>query len=95
MHIMNDQEYEKARGQMVHTQLGTRDIRDSRILEAMRDVPRHLFVPDDMRGHAYNDEPLPIGEGQTISQPYIVAYMTQALELQPQFSVLEIGTGSG
>jgi protein-L-isoaspartate(D-aspartate) O-methyltransferase len=80
---------------MVESQLRSRDIRDERVLEAMRKVPRHLFVPEDMRRHAYNDEPLPIGEGQTISQPYIVAYMTQALELQPHYSVLEIGTGSG
>jgi len=80
---------------MVETQLRARDIRDSRVLEAMRIVARHLFIPEDMRRHAYNDEPLPIGEGQTISQPYIVAYMTQILELQPHHNVLEIGTGSG
>ena len=80
---------------MVESQLRSRDIRDERVLEAMGKVPRHLFVPEDMRRQAYNDEPLPIGEGQTISQPYIVAYMTQALELQPHHSVLEIGTGSG
>jgi len=80
---------------MVETQLRARDIRDSRVLEAMRIVARHLFIPEDMRRHAYNDEPLPIGEGQTISQPYIVAYMTQILELQPHHNVLEVGTGSG
>lgn len=80
---------------MVEIQLRARDIRDERVLEAMRVVARHLFIPEDMRRHAYNDEPLPIGEGQTISQPYIVAYMTQILELQPYHNVLEIGTGSG
>lgn len=80
---------------MVETQLRARDIRDLRVLEAMRVVARHLFIPEDMRRHAYNDEPLPIGEGQTISQPYIVAYMTQILELQPHHKVLEVGTGSG
>ena len=80
---------------MVETQLRARDIRDERVLEAMRVVARHLFIPENMRRHAYNDEPLPIGEGQTISQPYIVAYMTQILELQPYHNVLEIGTGSG
>jgi protein-L-isoaspartate(D-aspartate) O-methyltransferase len=83
------------RERMVESQLRSRDIRDERVLRAMGKVPRHLFVPEDMRRHAYNDEPLSIGEGQTISQPYIVAYMTQALELQPHHSVLEIGTGSG
>jgi len=92
---MNDPGYEGMRERMVESQLRSRDIRDERVLEAMRKIPRHLFVPEDMRRHAYNDEPLPIGEGQTISQPYIVAYMTQVLELQPHHSVLEIGTGSG
>ncbi len=92
---MNDPGYEGLRERMVESQLRSRDILDERVLEAMRKVPRHLFVPEDMRQHAYNDEPLPIGESQTISQPYIVAYMTQALELQPHHSVLEIGTGSG
>lgn len=92
---MNDPRYEGMRERMVESQLRSRDIRDERVLGAMGKVPRHLFVPEDMRRHAYNDEPLSIGEGQTISQPYIVAYMTQALELQPHHSVLEIGTGSG
>lgn len=92
---MNDPRYEGMRERMVESQLRSRDIRDERVLGAMGKIPRHLFVPEDMRRHAYNDEPLSIGEGQTISQPYIVAYMTQALELQPHHSVLEIGTGSG
>ncbi|MFA9454137.1 MAG: protein-L-isoaspartate(D-aspartate) O-methyltransferase [Candidatus Aminicenantaceae bacterium] len=92
---MNDPGYQEARERMVETQLRARDIRDERVLEAMRVVARHLFIPEDMRRQAYNDEPLPIGEGQTISQPYIVAYMTQILELQPYHNVLEIGTGSG
>lgn len=88
-------DYAQKRDQMVDTQLRARDIQDERILQAMGKVLRHEFVPPDMRRHAYNDEPLPIGQGQTISQPYIVAYMSQALDLQPGHRVLEIGTGSG
>ena len=84
-----------ARDQMVEQQLRARDIRDPRVLEAMRTIPRHLFVPESVRDSAYADSPLPIGYEQTISQPYIVAFMTQALELQPSHRVLEIGTGSG
>ena len=84
-----------ARRQMVEEQLSGRDIKDPRVLEAMRKVPRHEFVPEAMRLGAYDDTPLPIGYNQTISQPYIVAYMTEALELQPTHRVLEIGTGSG
>lgn len=80
---------------MVETQLIARDIRSSRVLNAMRKVPRHLFVPPSERHHAYADQPAPIGHGQTISQPYIVAFMTQALNIQPGHRVLEIGTGSG
>ncbi len=80
---------------MVQDQLLTRDIRDPRTLAAMAEVPRHWFVDDAMQGQAYGDHPLPIGGGQTISQPYIVAYMTQALGLQGHEKVLEIGTGSG
>ena len=76
-------------------QLKARGIKDQKILEAMRKVPRHTFVPENMVPYAYNDEPLPIGEGQTISQPYIVAYMTEALELRGDECVLEVGTGSG
>jgi protein-L-isoaspartate(D-aspartate) O-methyltransferase len=80
---------------MVQEQLLTRDISDPRTLEAMGEVPRHEFVEDALRGRAYGDHPLPIGGGQTISQPYIVALMTQALQLTGKESVLEIGTGSG
>ena len=80
---------------MVDEQIVTRDIKSPRVLDAMRKVPRHEFVPESMRGEAYGDTPLPIGYGQTISQPYIVAYMSEALELEPSHRVLEIGTGSG
>ena len=80
---------------MVDTQLAGRDIKDTRVLDAMRKVPRHRFVPEKLQAEAYDDTPLSIGEGQTISQPYIVAYMTQILELRPTDRVLEIGTGSG
>ena len=87
--------WEAARKQMVEEQLAGRDIKDPRVLDAMRRVPRHEFVPEAMRPGAYDDTPLPIGYNQTISQPYIVAYMSEALELQPTHRVLEIGTGSG
>ena len=83
------------RERMVETQIRARDVRDAAVLQAMGRVPRHLFVPDDVRRFAYDDRPLPIGRGQTISQPYIVAYMTEALQLAPAHTVLEIGTGSG
>ena len=83
------------RMQMVDEQLRSRGIKDPRVLDAMARVPRHLFVPDSQRDEAYGDFPLPIGHGQTISQPYIVAFMTQALDLRPTDRVLEIGTGSG
>ena len=84
-----------ARKRMVDTQLIARDIRDTRVIDAMHKVPRHWFVPPAERLHAYSDSPLPIGYRQTISQPYIVAYMTQALEVRSTDHVLEIGTGSG
>lgn len=80
---------------MVETQLMGRGIRDERVLEAMRKVPRHLFVDEALRDQAYSDHPLPIGEKQTISQPYIVALMTESLGLTGSEKVLEIGTGSG
>ena len=80
---------------MVDEQIITRDIKSPRVLAALRKVPRHEFVPEAVRGEAYGDTPLPIGYGQTISQPYIVAYMSEALELEPSHRVLEIGTGSG
>jgi protein-L-isoaspartate(D-aspartate) O-methyltransferase len=80
---------------MTETQIRARGVRDDLVLAAMAKVPRHLFVPEDLKAHAYADEPLPIGEGQTISQPYIVAYMTEALGLRGGERALEIGTGSG
>ena len=83
------------RERMVREQILQRGIRDPRVLEAMRKVPRHLFVPPELRDRAYKDCPLPIGYGQTISQPYIVAFMTEAACLTPEAVVLEIGTGSG
>ncbi len=88
-------EYAAERQRMVDEQLATRDIRSQRVLDAMRAVPRHRFVPPDYVHMAYADGPLPIGEGQTISQPYIVALMTQLLQLEADDTVLEIGTGSG
>ena len=88
-------EWDTERRHMVDEQLRARDIRDARVLDAMRTVPRHLFVPEPQRAEAYGDYPLPIGHDQTISQPYIVAFMTQALEIAPAHRVLEIGTGSG
>jgi protein-L-isoaspartate(D-aspartate) O-methyltransferase len=80
---------------MTETQIRARGVRDPAVLAAMAKVPRHLFVPEGLRRRAYADEPLPIGEGQTISQPYIVAYMTEALALKGGEKVLEVGTGSG
>ncbi len=80
---------------MVVAQIEARGVRDDRVLAAMRKVPRHLFVPESMKLYAYKDEPLLIGEGQTISQPYIVAYMSEALQLKGHERVLEVGTGSG
>ena len=80
---------------MVNNQLKERGIEDSMVLNAMQTVPREVFVPEDLKDQAYNDNPLPIGFDQTISQPYIVAFMTESLELQPEYKVLEIGTGSG
>ncbi len=87
--------YEKARRGMVEEHLKGRDIRDLRVLEAMGKVPRHELVPLALRPRAYADHPLPIGEGQTISQPYIVALMTQLAQLSVDDVVLEVGTGSG
>ena len=87
--------WERERLRMVEEQLARRGIADARVLEAMRRVPRHLFVEEALRERAYGDHPLPIAEEQTISQPYIVALMTQLLELTGQEKVLEVGTGSG
>jgi protein-L-isoaspartate(D-aspartate) O-methyltransferase len=80
---------------MTESQIRARGVRDPAVLAAMAKVPRHLFVPEAFRAHAYADEPLPIGEGQTISQPYIVGFMTEILRLKPSDRVLEVGTGSG
>jgi len=87
--------YEKQRKKMVDAQIRSRGIRDARVLRAMEKIPRHLFVDEGLIDQAYNDSPLPIGEKQTISQPYIVALMTEALELAGREKVLELGTGSG
>jgi protein-L-isoaspartate(D-aspartate) O-methyltransferase len=86
---------ERERARMVEEQLVRRGIDDERVLEAMREVPRHLFVPEAFRDRAYGDHPLPIGEEQTISQPFIVALMTTLLRLRGEEKVLEVGTGSG
>ncbi len=87
--------YAKARERMVREQLLPRGVTDPRVLEAMARLPRDFFVDEALRGRAYGDHPLPIGEGQTISQPYVVALMTQALRLRGREKVLEIGTGCG
>ena len=89
------QDFEQLRKQMVDEQLVARDIKSRVVLNAMRNVPRHLFVPQNMQSYAYSDSPLPIGLGQTISQPYIVAFMTESLNPKPGMKILEIGTGSG
>ncbi|MFW5835752.1 MAG: protein-L-isoaspartate(D-aspartate) O-methyltransferase [bacterium] len=89
------QDFERMRENMVRRQLEKRDIDHQPTLEAMRNVERHLFVPPGQRRRAYDDGPVPIGHGQTISQPYIVAYMTRLIEPGPDDKILEIGTGSG
>ncbi|MFQ5867562.1 MAG: protein-L-isoaspartate(D-aspartate) O-methyltransferase [bacterium] len=91
----NGADFKKKRRAMVVEQIEGRGIRDRRVLEAMETVPRHKFVPKKYRSFAYSDYPLPIGEGQTISQPYIVALMTECLNLEGDEKVLEVGTGSG
>jgi protein-L-isoaspartate(D-aspartate) O-methyltransferase len=93
--MLEKKEYAAQREQMIEKQLRRRGIQDAAVLAAMAQVPRHEFVSEDVRAHAYDDLPLPIGSGQTISQPYIVAAMTAALRLQPGDRVLEIGTGCG
>ncbi len=92
---MADDQYVLKRQQMVEQDIMRRGIRDASVLKAMGKVPRHLFVDESYRSRAYGDHPLPIGEGQTISQPYVVALMTEALQLGSRDRVLEIGTGSG
>jgi len=93
--VPDESRFEEARARMVEAQIRRRGIRDERVLAAMLQVPRHAFVPEAEAPSAYSDFPLPIGEGQTISQPYIVALMTEALCLEGGEKVLEIGTGSG
>lgn len=92
---LDEVKYARRREQMVQRQIEARNVTDPLVLEAMRRVPRHFFVSEALRHKAYEDYPLPIGEQQTISQPFIVAEMTQALSLKPTDRVLEIGTGSG
>ncbi len=92
---MKSDPFELARKKMVEQQIISRGIKDKRVLNAMMKVPRHLFVSKNLMNQAYEDHPLPIGEGQTISQPYIVALMTEALGLKGNEKVLEIGTGCG
>jgi protein-L-isoaspartate(D-aspartate) O-methyltransferase len=89
------EDFEKLRKRMVTTQLAARGIHDPAVLEAMGKVPREKFIPEDKERYAYEDAPLPIAQGQTISQPYIVALMSEALDLSPEAKALEIGTGSG
>ena len=91
----SQEDYENLRAKMVDEQIAKRGVEDQAVLSAMTKVPRHLFVPTTQRPWSYRDHPLPIGDKKTISQPYIVAYMTEALELDGDERVLEIGTGSG
>lgn len=93
--VFQTDHYKTQRELMVENQIAQRGISNELVLKAMKKVPRHLLVPDKIRSYAYEDRPLPIGEGQTISQPYIVAYMTELIEPRPEMRVLEIGTGSG
>ncbi len=93
--MARSREYARWRNRMVDEQLVKRGINDRRVLDAMRFMPRHQFVPEEFKSQAYEDRPLPIGDGQTISQPYMVAFMTERLRLKPHHTVLEIGTGSG
>jgi protein-L-isoaspartate(D-aspartate) O-methyltransferase len=91
----SDSDLRARRHEMVEQQIRQRGVADTRVLDAMRAVPRERFVPPELLRQAYDDGPLPIGSGQTISQPYIVAYMTEALKVAPSHKVLEVGTGSG
>jgi len=95
MNQFDETEYRRQRTWMVDEQLVGRGISDPRVLAAMREVPRHLFVPEYLRSRAYEDSPLPIGQGQTISQPYTVAFMCQAVCAAPDDRILEVGTGCG
>src|SRR5512136_867370 len=91
----DDAHFASLRNHMVTEQIISRGITDERVLDALRRLPRHWFVPEEYENIAYSDSPLPIGHGQTISQPYIVALMTELLELEGEENVLEVGTGSG
>jgi protein-L-isoaspartate(D-aspartate) O-methyltransferase len=93
--IIQKDSYQEKRNQMVNQQIKDRGISNAAVLRSMRTVKRHLFVPQDQSNNAYEDRPLPIGYGQTISQPYIVGYMTEVIKPGQDFKVLEIGTGSG
>jgi protein-L-isoaspartate(D-aspartate) O-methyltransferase len=93
--LMDDQKYQSLRENMIQDQIISRGIKDKKVLDALRKVPRHIFVDESYKNSAYDDRPLPIGHGQTISQPYIVALMTESLALSGNEKVLEIGTGSG
>jgi protein-L-isoaspartate(D-aspartate) O-methyltransferase len=91
----DDQKYQSLRENMVRNQIISRGVTDKKVLDALRKVPRHIFVDESYKNSAYEDRPLPIGYGQTISQPYIVALMTESLDLSGKEKILEIGTGSG
>ena len=93
--LIDDQKYQSLRENMIQDQIISRGIKDKKVLDALRKVPRHIFVDESYKNSAYDDRPLPIGHGQTISQPYIVALMTESLDLSGNEKVLEIGTGSG
>jgi len=95
LHLLASDPYDKKRQEMVEKDIKARGVKDKKVLEVIGKVPRHLFVDKNLMDKAYGDHPLPIGEGQTISQPYVVALMTEALKLKPTDRVLEIGTGSG
>lgn len=92
---ISEEDFQMRRDAMVTEQIQARGIKNSRVLDALKKVKRHIFVPQEFRSYSYNDSPLPIGKNQTISQPYIVALMTELAEIKPNHKVLEIGTGSG
>ena len=93
--VVDEDTFTRQRKRMVDEQIAYRGVKDKRVLEAMKAVPRHLFIPEEIRSYSYYDQPVPIGFGQTISQPYIVAFMTELLKVGSEDIVLEVGTGSG